>query len=85
MPTSKDKMRAILAIAVISCIFNMASSKSCQDRATDLATCIARLATATDDDDAFCRECGNSLVAYYQACANGVGVDEVKQSEFMAD
>ena len=78
-------MRAFLAIAVISCFFVVASSQSlnCLSRASDLATCISRLGTSTDTQ-AFCNECGNSLVSYYQDCANGVGVDQVKQSKFVS-
>ena len=79
-----DKMRTILAIVVISCFFVVASSQSsdCINRATDVATCISRLGTSTDID-AFCNECGNKLVNYYNDCAGGAGVDAVKQGKFL--
>ena len=76
-------MRTILAIVVISCFFVVASSQSseCRNRATDVATCISRLSSNTDIQ-AFCNECGNKLVSYYNDCAGGVGVDAVKQGKF---
>ena len=75
-------MRAILAIAALSCFFVVASSQdlNCFSRAAELSSCISMLGTATDTD-AFCNQCGNSLVAYYQDCAGGAGVDQVKQSK----
>ena len=76
-------MRTILAIVVISCFFVVASSQSlsCINRATDLATCISRLSSSTDTE-AFCNDCGNKLVSYYQDCAGGAGVDAVRQGKF---
>ena len=76
-------MKTILAIVVISCFFVVASSQfDCLNRASQLASCITRLGQSTDTD-AFCNECGNSLVRYYQDCANGVGVDGVKQGKIL--
>ena len=77
-------MRTILAIVVISCFFVVASSQSldCLNRATDLANCVSRLSSNTDTE-AFCNECGNSLIRYYQDCAGGAGVDEVEQGKFL--
>lgn len=75
-------MRAILAIAALSCFFAVASSQgfNCFSRAAELSSCLSMLGTATDTD-AFCSQCGNSLVSYYQECAGGAGVDQVKQSK----
>lgn len=76
-------MRTILAIVVISCFFLVASSQSfdCLNRATQLASCISQLAN-NDDVQQFCNNCGNSLVQYYQDCAGGAGVDQVKQGSY---
>ena len=74
-----DKMRTILAIVVISCFFAVAMSQSdCATRVTDLSNCITMLGTNTQDRTAFCNECGNQLISYYQDCTNGVGVDAVR-------
>ena len=71
-------MRTILAIAVISCLFVVASSQfGCVTRATDVASCVSQLGSNTDVD-AFCRNCGNTLVSYYRDCTGGVGVDQVQ-------
>ena len=74
-------MRTILAIVVISCFFAVATSQlspECATRFADLSSCFTRLNTATQGQTAFCNECGNQLVSYYQDCANGVGVDVVQ-------
>ena len=77
-------MKAIFAIVLISCVCAVAYSQfACLTRATEVAACITRLGNATPGNGTadFCRECGNSLVGYYQDCANGVGVDGVKASK----
>ena len=82
--TCRDNMRALLAIAVIACYFAVVSSQSCSERLTQLSTCITKLGTTTPTNPGtFCNDCGDSLIAYYQACTNGVGVDAVKLSEFI--
>ena len=82
--TDSDKMRTILAIVVISCFFVVASSQSlsCINRATELANCLSMVGQSTDTT-AFCNDCGNSLIRYYQDCANGAGVDAVKQGKIL--
>ena len=81
----KNKMRTILAIAVITCFFAVPISSqfnlNCVNRLTDLGSCITRLGTATLDSTDFCNECGNSLVSYYRDCAGGVGVDSVQAGD----
>ena len=80
----RDKMKAILAIAVISCFFIVTHSQNlqCVTRLANLGTCITRLATATQGSTDFCNECGNSLVSYYQDCAGGAGVEQVQTGKF---
>ena len=77
-------MRAILAIAVISCFFIVAHSQSlqCATRLVDVGTCISRLATANQGSTNFCNECGNSLVSYYRDCTGGAGVEQVQAGKF---
>ncbi len=77
-------MKAIIAIAVISCLFVVASSQSldCIRIAGELATCISRLGTTTDTAS-FCNDCGNSLVRYYRDCAGGAGVAQVQQGQLV--
>ena len=77
-------MRTILAIVVISCFFVVASSQSlsCINRATDLATCISRLGTSTDTT-AFCNDCANKLISYYDDCVGGAGKAAVQQGKIL--
>ena len=72
------KMKTVLAIVVVSCFLAVASAQSCAERAIQLSFCISRVATAATDATSFCQECGNTLISYYQACTNGVGVSTVK-------
>ena len=82
------KMRTILAIVVISCVFIVASSQSdCLNRANDVNNCISRLSYGSRTNlEAYCNECGNSLIRYYRDCTSGAavdaGIDAVKQGKF---
>ena len=73
-------MKAILAIAVISCFFIVAHSQSlqCATRLANLGTCTTRLATATQNSADFCNECGSSLVSYFRDCTGGTRVEQVQ-------
>ena len=75
-------MKTIIAVIVTtSCFLAVASAQSaanCARRATQIANCQSRLASVTDEE-AFCRECGNAVVSYFQDCTGGVGVDQVDQ------
>lgn len=78
-------MKAIVAITVISCFFILATHSidlSCVTRFTSLASCLARLTTASQNSTVFCNDCGNSLVSYYQDCTGGLGVDTVQRGVF---
>lgn len=76
-------MKAVIAIAVLACFLAVASAQNpftCGTRAGELATCVSRLGTASQDGvTAFCNECGNSLVSYYRDCLGGAGVAQVQQ------
>ena len=78
---NQDKMRTILATAVIACFFAVPTLSQfnfgCVTRLADLASCTTRLATATSNSTDFCNDCGNTLVSYYRDCTSGVGVDTV--------
>ena len=72
-------MKTIFAVAVLSCliaIFGLAQSQDCLRRETEVSGCISRLGTGGGD---FCNTCANTLIRFYQDCAGGVGVDQVKQ------
>ena len=76
-------MRAVVAIAVISCLFVVAHSIdfdfSCATRLANLAICIARQAAGISRNDTdFCNDCGNSLISYKRDCVDGVGVDIIQ-------
>ena len=77
-------MKTIFAIAIISCLIALGLaqngiSQQCVDRLSDLNSCITRLANSGGDTAAFCNECANTLISYYQDCAGGAGVAQVKQ------
>ena len=74
-------MKTILAIAVISCLIAMGLAQINEDclrrtTAVEVSDCASRLATGGDD---FCSTCANTLIRFFQDCARGVGVDQVKQ------
>ena len=78
----------IIAVALVFCFLVVASAQNiadCARRATRLSNCSARQrdAARTGDTTAFCRDCGNYLVGYFEDCARGVGVDAVKTSKLM--
>ena len=78
-------MKGIVAIAaVISCLCVVASAQSCDDQATQLASCSGRLAVATltGATGSFCDDCGNSLYRYYRDCISGGDVTPVTNGEF---
>ena len=79
-------MRAVVAIAVISCLFVVAHSIDfdfgCATRFTNLAGCIARQAAGVSRNNTdFCNDCGNTLVSYDRDCLNGAGVDAIQASK----
>ena len=79
-------MKALFVVAVISCIFLVASAQTCAERTNDVATCVNEIATALTTNSTsttFCDTCGNTLVSFYQDCASGVGVDNVKRCKCM--
>ena len=79
-------MKALFVVAVISCIFLVASARTCVERTADNTNCVSLLTTAlgTNSTSAkFCDDCGNTLVSYYQDCFSGVGVNNVKRCECM--
>lgn len=72
-------MKLIFAIAMISCLIAMGLAQLSQDcvrRTTEVSDCTSRLATGGGD---FCSSCANTLIRFYQDCARGAGVDQVKQ------
>ena len=71
-------MKAVLAIAVISCLLVVAyaQSLSCITRVGELASCLGRLPNARSDST-FCSDCANSLVSYYQECTNRNDIDSL--------
>ena len=81
------KMKIILTVAVVACFLAVATAQlpnlNCVTRVTEVASCVTRLgsAIAGGDNDAFCNECGNSLVSYYNDCTGGVGTSAVQQSK----
>ena len=72
------KMKVILALAVIACFLAAASAQtqSCTQRFSELQSCVTSLTNPGSD---FCNTCRDTLISYYNDCANGVGVDAVQQ------
>ena len=48
-------MRATLATIVIVCFLALASSQNCNEKIEGLSSCITEFATATTNDEAFCK------------------------------
>ena len=74
-------MKTIFFVAVLSCliaIFGLAQSQDCARRTTEVSNCASRLASGGNIND-FCNTCANTLIRFYQDCAGGAGVDQVKQ------
>ena len=72
------KMKAVIAIAVVACFLAVASAQGvtdCANRAAELAPCASKLSAG---GAAFCQECANSLISYYNDCANGAGVSTLQ-------
>lgn len=80
-------MKTVIAVTMIFCFFAMVSALStdCANRATGVATCSSRIATATNSGNlaSFCSECGNPYISYLNECANGAGVAQIKQRELV--
>lgn len=72
-------MKLTIVLAVVSCFILSVSAQNCVQRASQITTCTTRLASG--GTGAFCNECGNTLIRYYQDCVAGLGVDAVKQSQ----
>ena len=63
-------MKTVLAIAVVSCLFVIASSQDavqCARRATELSICLAASVTGAT----YCTDCGSKLRSYYNDCLTG--------------
>ena len=73
------KMKIVLAIAVFTCLFVMGLAQ-CASRESELYSCISIL-SLSDTLNTFCRNCGNSLVGYFQDCTDGTGVDLAQRSK----
>ena len=69
-------MKVILAIVVIACLLVATSAQDCTQRESDLQSC---LTSYLNQDPDFCSNCPNRAISYFNDCAGGVGVDEVKE------
>ena len=74
-------MKILLAIAVLTCLFTvgLTQSQDCQNRVTQLATCISRAGSSSNDN--FCRDCGDALLGYFTDCGTTAQVNALKQSK----
>ena len=78
------KMKTVLAIAVITCVFVMGQAKQnqCVSRLFELGPCISMLGSDDDVDvNTICRDCGTSLIRLFRDCESGVGIDAIRNSK----
>ena len=76
-------MKAVIAIAVVTCFLGVASAQDpaqCASRQTQLRSCISMF-SAGSGTTAFCNDCANTLISYYNDCAKGVGVSAVQKGK----
>ena len=86
---NSKRMKAVLVIAVITCVFIMGQAQipnqSCVTRANELASCTSQLAPGGTQTGNFCNDCDDRLISYYRECFDGTQetqlVDAVQNSK----